>query len=160
MRINSTLQIPVKRLRSPVNRIGGKHFLRHWIAEKIPAHKVFVEVFAGSCVISLTKKPSETTIINDIDSSLINFWKILQHPERRGRLINLLDNMLYSRVAWQELRSNWKRGITPDDTVKKASEWFYLNRSTYVLLICNMVDLCQQARGVIQRRVLGVQLVF
>lgn len=119
-------------LRSPVNRIGGKHFLRHWIVEKIPDnHKVFVEVFCGSCVVSLTKKPSETTIVNDIDGNLISFWKILQDVEKRERLISLLDNMLYSRAVWQELREKWRSGSIPADSIERAGEWFFLNRSSY-----------------------------
>lgn len=119
-------------LRSPLIRIGGKHFLRHWIVGKIPdKHKVFTEVFCGSCVVSLTKKPSETTIVNDIDGNLISFWKILQDVEKRERLISLLDNMLYSRAVWQELREKWRSGSIPADSIERAGEWFFLNRSSY-----------------------------
>src|SRR3989338_5929519 len=75
------------------------------IIEKIPDnHKVFVEVFAGSCVISINKKPSETTIINDLDLHLITFWKVLQDSLKRKQLIQFLDCMLYSRTLWRELR--------------------------------------------------------
>lgn len=118
-------------VKSPVVWVGGKHFLKHWIIEKIPTHKVWVEVFCGSCVISLTKKPSETTIINDIDSNLISFWKVLQDTKKRERLITLLDGTLYSRELWQALRLRWKSNIIPDDPVKAAVEWFFLNRSCY-----------------------------
>lgn len=118
-------------VKSPICRIGGKHFLRNWIIEKIPANKVFVEVFCGSCVISLTKNPSETTIVNDIDSNLISFWKVLQDAKKRERLITLLDGTLYSRELWQALRLRWKSNIIPGDPVKAVAEWFFLNRSCY-----------------------------
>lgn len=119
-------------LRSPVNRIGGKHFLSNWIVEKIPEnHKIFVDVFAGSCVISLNKQPCEITIVNDLDSHLITFWKILQDAKKRERLITLLDSMLYSRVLWRELRERWKSGSIPGDTIERAGQWFFLNRSSY-----------------------------
>ena len=118
-------------VKSPINRFGGKHFLRHWICGKIPEHTVFIEVFCGSCVVSLTKKPSVTTIINDSDSCLINFWKVLQDNLKRRELNLFLSNMLYSRHLWQELRLKWKSNIIPDDPVKAAAEWFFLNRSSY-----------------------------
>ena len=118
-------------LKSPVCRIGGKYFLSDWIIGKIPTHKVFVEVFCGSCVISLTKKPSETTIVNDIDSNLISFWKVLQDKEKREQLVTLLNGMLYSRELWRELRLKWKSNIIQDDPIKAVAEWFFLNRSCY-----------------------------
>ena len=120
-----------KCLKSPISRMGGKHLLRNWIAEKIPKHKVFAEVFCGSCVVSLTKEPSGTTIANDIDSHLIKFWRALQDTVQRTRLIALLDGMLYSRAAWDELRARWKKNTIPDDPVTASAEWFFLNRATY-----------------------------
>jgi DNA adenine methylase len=39
--------------------------------------------------------------------------------------------MLYSRQLWQEIRSRWKGGQIPDDPIVKASEWFFLSRSSY-----------------------------
>lgn len=118
-------------VKSPVVWVGGKHFLKQWIIEKIPTHKVWVEVFCGSCVISFTKKPSEITIVNDIDKNLISFWKVLQDNTKRKQLISFLDNMLYSRTLWRELRERWKLGNTPTDPIERAGEWFFLNRSSY-----------------------------
>jgi len=93
-------------------RIGGKAYLCNWIVEKIQeVHKVFVDVFAGSCVISLNKKPCETTIVNDLDSHLITFWKVLQDTDKRKQLIQFLDCMLYSRILWRELRDGGSRGV-------------------------------------------------
>jgi len=117
---------------SIIPRIGGKAYLCNWIIEKIPDnHKVFVEVFAGSCVISINKKPSETTIINDLDLHLITFWKVLQDSLKRKQLIQFLDCMLYSRTLWRELRERWKSGSIPADPIERAGEWFFLNRSCY-----------------------------
>lgn len=117
---------------SVIPRLGGKSYLCNWIVEKIPEnHAVFVEVFAGSCVISLNKRSCETTIVNDLDSHLITFWRVLQDGNKRKRLIAFLDNMLYSRTLWRELRERWKSGSIPSDPVEASAEWFYLNRSSY-----------------------------
>ena len=69
--------------------------------------------------------------MNDLDSHLITFWRVLQDSENRERLISLLDNMLYGRVLWQELRQNWKKGLIPGDPVEASAQWFFLNRSCY-----------------------------
>ncbi len=119
-------------LSSPVPRLGGKSSLCNWIVEKIPDNcGVFVEVFCGSCVVSLNKRPSDATIVNDLDGNLVSFWKVLQNADSRKRLIQFLDSMLFSRVLWQELRERWKSNIVPNDPVEMAGEWFYLNRSSY-----------------------------
>lgn len=119
-------------LKSPLPRVGGKYFLKDWIIEKIPkGHKVFIEPFCGSCVISLNKPPSEITIVNDLDSNLISFWRILQDTQKRKQLAITLDNMIYARVTWQQVRSRWKSEIFPDNPVQKIAEWYFLNRSSY-----------------------------
>ncbi len=117
---------------SPLPRVGGKSSLKNWIISNIPeVHKVFVEVFAGSCVISLNKKPCETTIVNDIDQNLISFWKVLQDSLKRKELIRFLANMLYSRTLWRDLRERWKSGDIPANPIQRAGEWYFLNRSCY-----------------------------
>ncbi|GEM_PF-1430961 len=119
-------------LSSPVPRLGGKSSLCNWIVEKIPDDcGVFVEVFAGSCVVSLNNTQCETTIVNDLDSHLITFWRVLQDGNSRQGLIQFLDSMLYSRKMWQELRERWKLGIVPSNPVEMAGEWFFLNRTCY-----------------------------
>lgn len=121
-------------LKSPIPRLGGKAYLCNWIIEKIPEdHTVFVEVFSGGCVVSLNKKSCETTIVNDLDSHLITFWRVLQDADKRKQLIQFLDNMLFSRVLWRELREKWKLNIfsSDSDPVERAGEWFFLNRTCY-----------------------------
>ena len=116
---------------SVIPRLGGKAFLCNWITEKIPEHTTFAEVFCGSCVVSLNKKPSDATIVNDLDGNLVSFWKVLQNADSRRRLISFLDSMLFSRVLWQALRGRWKSSIIPSDPVERAGEWFFLNRTCY-----------------------------
>src|SRR3990167_7987308 len=117
---------------SIIPRIGGKAYLCNWIIEKIPDnHKVFVEVFAGSCVISINKKPSETTIINDLDLHLITFWKVLQDSLKRKQLIQFLDCMLYSRTLWRELRERGKSGGIPAGPVERGGGGVFFNGSWF-----------------------------
>ncbi|MDG6025986.1 MAG: DNA adenine methylase [Candidatus Brocadia sp.] len=118
-------------LRSPVNRIGGKYFLRNWIASTIPEHILYCEPFCGVAHLLFSKEPSKVEIINDIDSHLINFFRVIKDHENRQRLVEMIEYLPYSRKLWQEIRENWKRGNIPQDEIERVAQWFYLNRSTY-----------------------------
>lgn len=93
-------------LKSPVNRLGGKFFLSSWIVEKMPEHTCYVEPFAGAAHTLFAKTPSPVEILNDIDSHLINFFKVIQDTEKRQRLVETLECMPYSRSLWQEVRDD------------------------------------------------------
>lgn len=118
-------------LKSPVNRLGGKYFLRNWLSEMIPEHTLYCEPFCGAGHLLFTKTPSDVEVINDIDNHLITFFAVLKDPERRQRLIEILDYMLYSRSLWQDIRTCWKEGNLPEDEIERASWWFYLNRTCF-----------------------------
>lgn len=118
-------------LKSPVNRFGGKHLLSASLSRKIPQHTLYCECFSGAAHLLFIKDPSLVEILNDTDSHLINFFKVIQHLETRQLLIDKLNFMPYSRKLWQDLRHQWKHGNIPGDTIKAAAQWFYLNRSTF-----------------------------
>ncbi len=121
----------IKRVKSPINRMGGKFFLRHWLAGKIPSHRVYVEPFCGAGHLLFSKLPSAAEVINDIDNQLIGFFRIIQTHETRQSLIDRLEYMPYSRRLWQEIRERWKQGNIPDDPIEASAMWFYLNRATF-----------------------------
>lgn len=118
-------------LRSPVNRFGGKYYLRSWLTSMIPEHTLFSESFVGAGHLLFSKKPSPVEVINDIDGHLITFFRVIKDHEKRQRLIEILEYMPYSRRLWQELRLHWKQGNIPGDPVEASAQWFYLNRSCF-----------------------------
>ncbi|MGR3309275.1 MAG: DNA adenine methylase, partial [Candidatus Brocadiales bacterium] len=118
-------------LKSPVNRLGGKYFLRHWIVKKMPEHTLYCEPFVGAGHLLFAKTPSKVEVINDTDNCLKNFFKIIKVPGTRQRLIEELAYMPYSRGLWQEIRQRWKQGNIPNDSIERAAMWFYLNKSTF-----------------------------
>lgn len=102
-------------LKSPINRIGGKYFLKDWLAQHIPQHTLYCEVFSDAGHLLFTKTPSRVEILNDIDGHLINFFRVLQHPEKRGKLVEVLQHMPYSRQLWQEMRDKMRgQDVTTD----------------------------------------------
>ncbi len=95
-------------LKSPINRIGGKHFLKDWLVQHIPQHTLYCEVFGGAGHVLFSKIPSRVEVLNDIDGHLINFFRVLQHPEKREKLIDALKYMPYSRSLWEEIRDKMR----------------------------------------------------
>ncbi len=117
--------------KSPINRIGGKYFLKDWLVLHIPQHTLYCEVFAGAGHVLFGKPPSKVEVLNDIDNCLINFFQVIKNQEKRQRLIETLQYMPYSRQLWQEIRSRWKEGNISGDPIEQACQWFYLNRTCF-----------------------------
>ncbi|MCF6159237.1 MAG: DNA adenine methylase [wastewater metagenome] len=118
-------------LKPPINRIGGKHFLASWIAEKMPGHTLYCEVFSGAGHLLFGKKPGQIEVLNDVDNYLIGFFQVIKDHEKRQKLIETLRYMPYSRKLWQDLRHQWKTGNIPGDPIEQATQWLYLNRTTF-----------------------------
>ena len=111
-------------MKSPLVYVGGKSILSKQIISMIPEHKIYCEVFAGAGWVFFKKEPSKSEIINDLDSDLISFYRVLQnHLEEFLRQYKWL---LQSR----EWFNDWKdqldgRGLTD---IQKAARYYYLQR--------------------------------
>ena len=119
-------------MKSPVNRFGGKYYLRNWITGMIPpGHVLYCEPFCGAGHLLFSKTPSQVEVANDIDCHLIGFFELLKDDTRRLKLVETLESMPYSRSLWQGIRKNWKQGNIPSDEIEHISWWYYLNRTTF-----------------------------
>lgn len=70
--------------------------LRH-LLPLIPPHRIYVEVFGGAAHLLFAKQPSEIEVYNDIDSALVNFFRVLRDPVKSEELCRLLTLTPYSR---------------------------------------------------------------
>lgn len=118
-------------LKSPVSRFGGKYYLTGWIAQYIPEHTLYCEAFCGAGHLLFSKTPSQVEVINDTDGHLIGFFELLKDDTKRSKLMQTLNNMLYSRRLWQDIRSRWKAGNIPGDEIDRAAWWYYLSKTTF-----------------------------
>jgi DNA adenine methylase len=84
----------------PIGRFyGGKWLLAPWILGHMPTHRVYVELFGGAGSVLLRKPRSEREVYNDIDSDIVNVFRVLRdHP---GELARLLDLTPYSREEYE-----------------------------------------------------------
>lgn len=77
---------------------GGKFRLGSWIARHLPDHVAYVEPFGGAAGVLLRKDPSELEVYNDIDGSVVNFFKVLR--ERPQELIRQLKRTPFARAEF------------------------------------------------------------
>jgi len=114
-------------MNSPLPYIGGKSKLADRIVKMVPEHKTYCEVFAGALWVFFRKEPSRWEVINDLDSDLITFYRVLQnHLEEFLRQFK----WLLSSREWFE---DWKgqlngRGLTD---IQRAARYYYVQRHAF-----------------------------
>ncbi|MFC5744786.1 DNA adenine methylase [Actinomadura rugatobispora] len=65
-------------MKPPLAYYGAKVTIAQQIAALFPDHEHYVEPFAGSLAVLLAKRPSRMETVNDLDSRLMAFWRILR----------------------------------------------------------------------------------
>lgn len=65
-------------MKTPLTYYGGKQKLAATILALIPAHRVYVEPFAGGAAIYFAKNPSKCEVLNDTNGELVNFYQVAQ----------------------------------------------------------------------------------
>jgi len=65
-------------MKTPVTYYGGKQKLVSTILPLFPEHILYTEPFCGGAALFFSKEPSEIEVLNDLNSELINFYKVMQ----------------------------------------------------------------------------------
>lgn len=103
---------------------GGKFYMLKHILSMIPAHTHYIEPFGGSGVVLFNKKPSKLETYNDLNSNLVNFFRVLQSQEKIEKLMEFLKYPFYSREEFYYCRKNIDN--EPNE-IKKAYMFFYIS---------------------------------
>ncbi|MBN2060691.1 MAG: DNA adenine methylase [Deltaproteobacteria bacterium] len=112
---------------SPLAYIGGKSKLSRTIIEMIPDHQAYCEVFAGAGWVFFRKEPSKYETINDLDSDLVCFYRVLQnHLEEFLRQFKWL---LSSRKWFEDWKRQQEAGGLTD--IQRAARYYYLQRHSF-----------------------------
>lgn len=101
-------------MNSPALRYhGGKFRLASWIMQFFPPHVTYVEPFGGAAGVLLRKQRSYAEIYNDLDGEIVNFFRVLQDPDTRHQLLELVSLTPYARdefnQAWEESNDRVER---------------------------------------------------
>ncbi len=97
---------------------GSKWSIADWIIGHFPEgyeKMVYLEPFCGSGAVFFNKKPSAVETVNDLDSDIVNLFRVLrEHPEELKRALELTP---YSREEYD-------LSFEPcDETVEKARRY-------------------------------------
>lgn len=65
-------------MKTPITYYGGKQNLAAEILPLIPPHHIYCEPFFGGGAIFFLKPPSKVEVINDLNSEVINFYRVLK----------------------------------------------------------------------------------
>ncbi len=96
---------------------GSKFSYLPWLLPLLPECKHFIDVFGGSAVVLLNRKPSPIETYNDINSKVVNFFNVLRsQPEE---LIDALNLTPYSK---EEYAKAWYSEV--DTPLEKARRFF------------------------------------
>ncbi|MCK6589712.1 MAG: DNA adenine methylase, partial [Polyangiaceae bacterium] len=70
---------------------AGKKRLADRLVAMLPAHKTYVEPFAGSAAVLFAKEPAEVEVINDADLEIADAYRLLKKltPEGLSKLKKL-----------------------------------------------------------------------
>ena len=107
--------------RAPFPWYGGKSYIAKAIASLFPRHHTYVEVFGGAASVLFAKRPSPVEVYNDIDSGIVNFFRVLRDPDKADRLQTLLYLTPWSREEFYRCRDEWQ---LQDDPIERARMWF------------------------------------
>ena len=111
--------------RSVVGYFGAKTRLASRIVQLLPAHRSYIEPFAGSMAV-LMAKPRATGIevANDIDQDVMTFWRVLRdQPDELGRVCALTP---HSRA---EYAASWPLPPGLPDLERARRVWVKLSQS-------------------------------
>lgn len=115
-----------KSIKSPLRWIGGKNKLSDEIVKIMTKHKCYVEVFGGGLSVLFKKEKSTQEVVNDINSELINFWKVVQNNFERFK--EKFKYMIPSRQLFNEYKS---QDIDNLSELDRAVRFFYINRTCF-----------------------------
>lgn len=112
--------MPAQHLK-PFAWYGGKEALAPLLCSLLPVHEVYCEVFGGSGALLFAKAPSRLEIFNDLDSGVVNFFRVLRNLEQVQELQRLLDLTPYAREEYYDCLKQWASAADP---VERARQWY------------------------------------
>lgn len=81
---------------------GGKWRLAPWIIAHMPEHDCYVEPYGGGASVLLRKPRSKAEIYNDIDSGVVNVFRVMRDPEAADELRRLVELTPFSRDEFDQ----------------------------------------------------------
>ncbi len=103
--------------RPPLRYFGSKWRIAPWIISHFPEHRVYVEPFAGGASVLIRKPKSKVEIYNDIDSEIVNVFRILRSPKQSEKL---KKNLILTPFSRDEYLSAFKKSKDPIEAARRT----------------------------------------
>lgn len=89
------------KIKHPLLRyFGGKFRLAPWIISHFPKHEIYVEPFGGAGSVLLQKPRVGNEVYNDLDSEVVNLFRVLRHPTLSKQLIKSVSLTPFHRTEY------------------------------------------------------------
>ena len=127
--------------------IGGKVQLGPWLHQRMPDHERYYEIFFGAGGFFWDKPLAKKgNVINDLNSKIINLYRVVKNEETMKQLVQCFDNVIYSRElfdafktlyddrtgnAWLDIGSKIPIDPRVKPSVQRAFVYIYLNRCSF-----------------------------
>jgi DNA adenine methylase len=117
-------------MNGPFSYIGGKRALASKIIAEFPAHRAYIENFAGGAQILFHKPPSAVEVINDLDSEISGCFRVIQ--QHYEELVRYMRFMLVSRKWFELLQATDPATLTD---IQRAARHLFLSKTCYAGLV-------------------------
>lgn len=89
-------------MKSLLHYPGSKKRIAPWIIKHMPPHHSYLEPYFGGGAVLFEKEPSRIETVNDLDSDVVNFFRVIQNPESREQLQQWITYTPYARQVYDE----------------------------------------------------------
>lgn len=105
---------------------AGKKRIAQRLADMLPAHKTYVEPFAGSAAVFFAKPPAQVEVLNDADLEISDAYRLLKK-------LTAKDLTRLRQMSWVGDEQTFKGllDIEPADHVERLHRFLYLTHFSY-----------------------------
>lgn len=115
-------------LRGAIRWFGGKGKMLRKLLPLMPPCRRYVEPFGGGAAVLIAREPVQVEVYNDLDESLVDFFRVVADPELFGKFYRRAVLLPYSRALFNECRSTW---ADERNLVKRVVKWFVVARQSF-----------------------------
>jgi len=115
-------------MNGPIRWLGGKGRMAAKIVPLLPPHRIYVEPFGGGAAVLFAKTPSPIEVYNDLDSGLVNLFRVLRDKDQFEELRRLASLTLYAREEYNDCRA---RLNADNDSIIRAYRFYVVARCSF-----------------------------
>ena len=115
-------------MRPPLVWYGGKQKMVKRLIVLIPIHKTYIEPFGGAASLLFAKPKSRIEVYNDLNSNLVNFFRVLQVEKTAKQLYKMLRFTPYSKEEFSKAVSQYE---ILEDPVEKSHAFFIASQQCF-----------------------------